>query len=243
MGAFVALAGIVLLFASSVGSGLGALSLGCICMLVAVVIGINSPDVAGSRAVEATAGRSGVTIRRTDVVYAVGEAIKETVGKETLTSTHALITTDSNTQTMDPFRKQVLSRGITVRYADINGDGEDELLVQHGTGAHSWEFKVFGWSDEPFTDFGQIAELFTSHGGFSISDVDNDGRLEVAMVDHDYDEPGGSMANGPFIEKLFRWQSSGFQEVDSHKIASPKYGEGATFNIWEHTKWHKPDRV
>jgi hypothetical protein len=115
-------------------------------------------------------------------------------------------------------------------------------LIPTGMGnvRSTWVLKVFGWKVEPFPEFAQLAELNNDHGGFSVGDLDGDGRQEVSCVDHDYSVPGGSMAGGPFIERLYRWEDEGFREVDTHSFAASNTGSVDPF---KDLKWHKGDRL
>jgi hypothetical protein len=71
--------------------------------------------------------------------------------------------------------------GLTTRYADLNGDGTPELLVEYISGPHSSALQVFGLQ---LWDFKLIAELFIDTPfGFDLEDIDGDGVLEVSVVE------------------------------------------------------------
>jgi hypothetical protein len=102
-----------------------------------------------------------------------------------------------------------------VQFADVNDDGEDELLVQYPVGAHSMALKVFGWRDSvPLPEFVQLAEAVSPLGlPFTIGDLDADGRVELATIEPDWTIPGANMAAGPFVETLYRWDGVDFREI------------------------------
>ena len=84
---------------------------------------------------------------------------------------------------------QESERTLHTSYADLDGDGQDELLVQYPYGAHAAVLQVFGFRDG---DFKLIDELtIDTMAGFLAKDVDGDGRLEVVTheVSHDADFP------------------------------------------------------
>ncbi len=111
-----------------------------------------------------------------------------------------------------------------VKWQDLTGDGEPELLVEHGVGAHSKILHVFGKLG-PYSDFQQIGEMFTDHNGFSISDFDSDGRVEIRALLTDFDawtpstekKLGHSMAQPPLVETIWRWNGKAFEATAGRK--------------------------
>jgi hypothetical protein len=105
---------------------------------------------------------------------------------------------------------------VGVHYADINNDGDTELVVQHPYGAHSSALTVYGWIDK-YSHFGQLAELVTAPmNPFTVADVDGDGRLEVATVDADWER--GAYVEGHRKEVLYRWDRDGFVQIDEQLL-------------------------
>ncbi len=70
---------------------------------------------------------------------------------------------------------------VQTRYADVNNDGHDELLVEVIAGPHSTALLVYGlvaW------EFQKIAELYSSTvHGFDVVDSDSDGQLAVETIE------------------------------------------------------------
>ena len=133
-----------------------------------------------------------------------------------------------------------LRRYSQVHYADVNNDGEAELLVEHPVGAHGRVLKVFGWIEEPvLPEFGLLAQLSCGLGGpFSIGDLDNDGSIEVAIVEVDWSKEGAYTAGGPYVEILYDWaDDEGFVEVERHEIGSPRDFSGVDFKWY---RWEGP---
>lgn len=70
---------------------------------------------------------------------------------------------------------------LTAKYADLDGDGHDELLIQTPFGLHNSQMKVLGFRD---WEFKLIAELeVMAPSDFEVRDIDGDGRLEVVAID------------------------------------------------------------
>jgi hypothetical protein len=98
---------------------------------------------------------------------------------------------------------------FSAKYADLDGDGQDELLIQMPYGAHGSQVKVFGLRD---WEFKLIAELEVSApSDFSVRDIDHDGRLEVTAIDvADTDFP---YVSGFRDEVTFRLENDKFLEL------------------------------
>ena len=80
-----------------------------------------------------------------------------------------------------PGNQTAQSPWLKTRYADLDGDGTDELLIEAISGAHSSVLLVYGMRS---WEFEKLAELnSTTINGFDIQDFDNDGRLEVETVE------------------------------------------------------------
>ena len=108
--------------------------------------------------------------------------------------------------------------------ADVDGDGMDELLVQHPTGVHGSMIEVFGWRDFEFCKIGEIGA--GTPVGFDIKDFDGDGRIEIGTDETDWssDLP---YALAPRVRIWYRWDGQDFKEVahyraDTDKDLSPK---------------------
>ncbi len=72
------------------------------------------------------------------------------------------------------------SSWIQSRYADINNDGTDELLIEVISGPHSTALLVF--KCEPW-EFKQIAELYCTTGhGFDVT-ISDEGKNQVETVE------------------------------------------------------------
>jgi hypothetical protein len=102
-------------------------------------------------------------------------AINEALARQ-LSSTEAVRPTHDSSETgaADPSSPQT-------RYADIDGDGRDELLIEFLSGPHSTTLLVFNLKNWEFT---KIAELQTTTPcGFDLVDYDDDGQIEVETVE------------------------------------------------------------
>lgn len=67
------------------------------------------------------------------------------------------------------------------RSVDLDGDGEDELLVQHPFGLHNAALEVFKANHEEL----QLVAKITADtmAGFLVDDFDEDGRMEVQTLE------------------------------------------------------------
>jgi hypothetical protein len=123
-----------------------------------------------------------------------------------------------------------------VAFADVNHDGQNELLVQHGAGAHSTMFKILGWRDY---EFQQLDELHTSTpAGFSVGDLDGDGRVEVATFDVRVEGDLG-YAGSPRDEVLYRWEGDRMREVDRREAHRPVENWSAPARWFTDRAWRR----
>lgn len=99
---------------------------------------------------------------------------------------------------------------LVVDLIDVNGDGDEELLLQQPTGAHESELRIFAWQGG---EFKEIAQLHVSTpGGFDFGDFDSDGRVEIKAEEVDR-STGDPYVSAPRIMVLFRWDGAGFVEL------------------------------
>jgi hypothetical protein len=97
-----------------------------------------------------------------------------------------------------------------VEYADVDGDGKQELLVQYPAGAHGSALKIFGWKNG---EFAEIARLGVGTPvGFEFGDFDGDGRVEIKTQETDW-TAGLPYVNSPRLTLLLRWNGTDFAEV------------------------------
>jgi hypothetical protein len=105
--------------------------------------------------------------------------------------------------------------GSRVQLADVNNDGEPELVVQSPVGAHSIRLRVFGWGGptrEP--KFGQICEKVSNLASpYAIRHLEGDGQVELSALDTDWSKNGANNASGPYLGHLYRWDGDDFAEV------------------------------
>jgi hypothetical protein len=123
-------------------------------------------------------------------------------------------------------------RPFAVGIADINNDGRDEVVVASPYGPHSSMLRAFGFTDELRNDFSQLLELGSgTPSGFTVGDLDGDGRVEVATVQPEGDHP---YASGIRAEVLYRWSTDHFDEVGHCLLACGDESDGEM--RW-HTGW------
>ena len=71
---------------------------------------------------------------------------------------------------------------LSTQFADLNGDGNPELLVSFLSGPHNTALQVFGMKSH--WEFGLLGEIYGSTPTeFDLEDVDGDGILEVSVVE------------------------------------------------------------
>lgn len=103
-----------------------------------------------------------------------------------------------------------LENPLQSRYADLDGDGKDELLVQYPIGAHGTALQVFGFRDWEFRLITEIS--IDTPAGFVAEDIDGDDRLEVITHEVSLD------ADFPYVmgfrdEVWYRLENDDFVEV------------------------------
>ena len=99
---------------------------------------------------------------------------------------------------------------MAIDYADVDGDGKNELLVQYPSGAHGSQLKVFAWRQGDFSEIGALAA--GTPAGFDVGDFDGDSRTEIKAEEVDWNA-GQPYVTAPRIELLYRWNGSLFEEV------------------------------
>jgi hypothetical protein len=116
-----------------------------------------------------------------------------------------------------PGSKSEESPWIQTRFADINGDGTDELLVEMISGPHHNCLLVYGRVE---WEFEKIAELYSTTGfGFNIVDLDNDGVLEVETIE---------IAERPNLPYVF-----GLRDRVIHKLIKNEFVEVGRIEGWD----------
>ena len=105
------------------------------------------------------------------------------------------------------------------RVVDIDGDGEDELLVQYPFGLHNATLRVFGIKNHKFKLLDQLS--VDTMAGFLVEDVDHDGRLEVKTLEV---SPNANLpyACGFRDEVWFRFNDGKFVEVGRKPLYTQK---------------------
>ncbi len=106
--------------------------------------------------------------------------------------------------------------------ADIDGDGEEEILLEYVAPATGVLLKAFDRNEEG--DLVEVGWLFSQHPGFRYGDFDGDGKTEI--VTHAVHPDEESVALAPRVELIWKWDKGGFREV--------------TGFVWE--DHHRPER-
>lgn len=195
---------------------------GVACLLVSVLLGRASEG-----SVEAGGGGLKLSWKQ-EITRSVGQVIEAEV---------ATVQQEGDSSADPGF---ALRRYSQVHFADVNNDGDSELLIEHPVGAHGRVLKVFGWTEESvLPEFGMLAQVSCGLGGpFTIGDLDDDGLVEVAMIEVDWSKEGAFSAGGPFVEILYEWEDEqGFVEVGRNEIGSPKDFSGVDFKWY---RWEGP---
>lgn len=119
--------------------------------------------------------------------------------------------------------------------ADINNDGRDELLIASPWGPHSSMLHMYGQKDEFTESFGKLAEISSgTPAGFTVGDLDGDGRTEVATVQPVDPHP---YATGIREEVLYRWDGHLFAAAGREALARP--GESSADDLARPLRWHR----
>lgn len=122
-------------------------------------------------------------------------------------------------EALEYYDLQESSKIFHTRIVDIDGDGEDELLLQYPFGLHNATLLVFGIKDHRFQLIDEIT--VDTMAGFIVEDVDHDGKLEVKTLEV------SPAANQPYAcgfrdEVLFRFSHGKFVEIDRKHLYSQK---------------------
>lgn len=116
-----------------------------------------------------------------------------------------------------PGTKAEQSPWLRTRYADIDSDGTDELLIEVTAGAHSSALLVYAVKN---WEFKKLAELnSTTMNGFDVQDSDGDGRLEVETVE---------VAKRPGLPHVF-----GLRDRVTHRLVGNKFEEVSRTEGWD----------
>lgn len=119
-----------------------------------------------------------------------------------------------------PPEQQQGSSTLETRYADLNGDGKDELLVSFLSGPHNTALQVFGMKSH--WEFGLLDELYSSTPTeFELEDIDGDGIPEISTVEV-AQEPDLPYVMGLRDRVSYKLTSDGFAEVRRIKCYSPE---------------------
>jgi hypothetical protein len=110
-----------------------------------------------------------------------------------------------------------------VAYADVTNEGSNKLLIQHHSGPNGRGLKVYDF-DSHALQLKLVAEVHTTlPAGFTVGDLDDDGQLEVATVDIDW-ERSNSHADPAHVELLYRWEDGDFKVVAQRDLRLPGVG-------------------
>jgi type II secretory pathway pseudopilin PulG len=127
--------------------------------------------------------------------------------------------TDSDDGWVLPGSGSADSPWLKTRYADLNGDGTDELLIEAISGPHSSVLLVYGLRN---WEFEKLAELHsTTINGFHLQRSDNDGRLEVETVE---------IAKPPGLPYVF-----GLRDKVTYRLVGNAFEEFARVEGWDET--------
>jgi hypothetical protein len=107
---------------------------------------------------------------------------------------------------------------MDIEYADVDGDGRNELLVQYPAGAHGSNLKVFGWKQGEFTEIAWLG--VGTPVGFDFGDFDGDGKIEIKTEETDWSS-GLCYAEAPRIVLMYRWNGTEFEEFLQKKKPAP----------------------
>jgi hypothetical protein len=100
--------------------------------------------------------------------------------------------------------------GGTMRVADVNGDGKQEIAFSAFVGAHSALLWVLQWDGATFVPL--FAEGSNSPT-VDLTDLDGDGVSEIVLGQSGY---CGSYAGSPHMTFAFRWQDGAYRPASAH---------------------------
>ena len=131
---------------------------------------------------------------------------------ELITNINRILVNNHSKDELDNLNKEYISPDnlLRTKYADLNKDGYDELLVEIPVGAHGTALQVYGRKDWKFN---LLAELKTDTPvGFLLEDIDNDGFIEVGAPCTSY------VVDLPYVAGLrdfvwYRLQNNEFVEI------------------------------
>lgn len=101
-----------------------------------------------------------------------------------------------------------------IRYADVNNDSRNELLVEYPAGAHGKVLNVYGWKDHEFTLIGGLSS--GTPEGFEVGDFDDDGRIEITSKETDWDTDL-PYVSAPRMTVMYRWNGRDFEKLKDNK--------------------------
>ena len=70
-----------------------------------------------------------------------------------------------------------------ISYADVDGDGNNELLIQYPFGVHGSELRVLSWKNFKFVQIARLGSDTPTY--FWVEDFDSDGTLEILTIETD----------------------------------------------------------
>lgn len=105
---------------------------------------------------------------------------------------------------------EIEDRRFQAHYADLDGDGEDELLLEVDTGAYASVLLVYGVQSWELKKLGELYS--TTIGGFEVGDLDGDGRIEV-RTNEIARRPDLPYVAGLRDEVVYRFQKGEFVEL------------------------------
>ena len=106
-----------------------------------------------------------------------------------------------------------------IRYADVNNDSRNELLVEYPAGAHGIVLNVYGWKDHEFTLIGGLSS--GTPEGFEVGDFDDDGRIEITSKETDWDTDL-PYVSAPRMTVMYRWNGRDFEKLKEIRNYTPE---------------------